>query len=59
MYRSLFISVYIDRVSGVGVGCLGWDFDLENKIKEGVIEEDLSLEEVIFKFFVKIEEFIV
>lgn len=59
MYRSLLTSAHIDRVSGVGAGCLGWDPDLENKIKEGAIEEDSSLEEAISKLFVKTEEFIV
>lgn len=43
----------------VSAGCLGWDPDLENKIKAGAIEEDSSLEEAISKLFVKTEEFIV
>lgn len=38
---------------------MGWDPDLENKIKSGAIEEDSSLEEAISKLFVKTEEFIV
>lgn len=43
----------------VCAGCLGWDPDLENKIGEGAIEEDSTLEEAISKLFVKTEEFIV
>jgi len=44
---------------GVSAGCLGWDPDLEHKIRAGAIEEDSSLEEAISKLFVKTEDFIV
>ena len=42
-----------------GAGCLGWDEDLEYKIKTGDLGEDASLEEAISKLFIKTEEFIV
>lgn len=42
----------------VGVGCLGWDFNLEFKIREDKIDEEILIEEFIFKLFVKIEDFI-
>jgi hypothetical protein len=46
------------RVGIFCVGCLGWDEDLELKIKEGEIDE-ATLEEAISKLFVKTEEFII
>ncbi|XP_024373960.1 outer dynein arm protein 1 [Physcomitrium patens] len=39
-------------------GCLGWDPNLESKIREDKIDEETSIEESISKLFVKTEDFI-
>lgn len=58
LYRK---GMHVDRlrVGVYGAGCLGWDEDLEHRIKEGEIQDDSSLEEAISKLFVKTEEFII
>lgn len=57
------VGMFIDRVrmgGGVGTaGLLGWDPDLEKKLREGTIDNESTLEEAITKLFVKTEEFIV